>query len=156
MKVVWIVLGALFALGLLCCSGVFLFGRGLFNSIAETNDQADRFATKVVKELGADWDPTILKSYGSPEFKTSVSNEELALRMKNYAERLGSLKSCEPFTAINTSSNYYNGNTLVTVHTQAKVKFEKGTGTVDVSVQKEGAASWSVVTFEISSDALVQ
>jgi|GEM_PF-6459862 len=153
MKVVWIILGIFLGLGILCCGGMFLFGKGVYNAVVETNDQADKFASKAMTEIGKDWSLATLKKYAAPEFKQIMNDDEITARLKGYAEKLGALKSCKEFTATTTSSNYDNGESVVTVHNNAQAIFEKGTGTLDVSVVKHGD-QWGLIGFEIRSDAL--
>jgi len=152
-KTVWIILWVLVGLALVCCGGVFFMGRGLFNAVAENNNAADAFSLKVFKEVSAEWDPSVLTSYASPEFKRDVSESQLKNLMKTLSQKLGKGKKAAEFSATNTSSRIENGDSYILISTESTAEFEKGTGKVRMQVIKRDD-KWSVLSFYVDSEAL--
>jgi len=152
-KTVWIVLGILAVLGLACCGGVFLFGKGIFSAVANTNDDADRYSKQVFEKVAADWDVALLTGEGSPEFKEQVSQEALKNMFELLKTKLGKFKSVGEFIATNTQAKTNNGDSMIVVTTHASAVFEKAPGDVTMEVIKRGG-TWKVLSFEVKSEAL--
>ncbi|MBC8064796.1 MAG: DUF3887 domain-containing protein [Chlorobia bacterium] len=153
MKVVWIVLGVLAFLGLACCGGMFFLGKGLFQSVADANDQADKYSAQILPQIAKSWDYDVVQGVASPEFKEQVKEDNLRTLLALYKEKLGAFKSVGEFTASNTQAKTSNGNSLVIVTTNATAQFEKGAGAVKFEVVKRGE-DWKLLAIEIESEAL--
>lgn len=153
MKTVWIVLGILAVLGLACCGGVLLFGKGIFNAVASANDDADRYSKQVFERVAAEWDVAVLSAEGSPEFKEQVPQEDLKKMFELLKSKLGKFKSVGEFSATNTQAKTTNGDSMIVVTTNASAIFEKAPGQVTMEVIKRGE-TWKVLSFEVKSDAL--
>lgn len=153
MKTVWIVLGVLAALGLTCCGGMFFLGKGLFDSVAKTNDEADQYSAQFLAELGKDWNISVLEKHASREFQEQVPKDDLQTLLLLYKAKLGSLKSAGEFTASNIQAKSTTTDKFVLVTTRADAEFEKGPGKVQFEVIKR-EDRWQVLSLEVQSDAL--
>ena len=153
MKPVWIVLGVLAALGLACCGGLLFVGKGLFNSVAKTNDEADRYSAQFLSELGKNWEASVVEKHASKEFREQVSKKDLQTVLLLYKTKLGPLKTSGEFSASNIRAESTTNDKYVLVTTRADADFEKGPGKVQFEVIRRGE-KWQVLSFEIVSNAL--
>lgn len=150
MKTVWIVLAVVVGCGVLCCAGTVFFGKRLFDSLAETNDAADRFSKKVFEETAQEWDASVLIKYASSEFTRETSEKQTREYLASLSKRLGKFKSVGEFTATSTNANTMNGESTVTVKTGASTAtFEKGTASVTMTVIKRNE-KWGVVNLYVN------
>lgn len=153
MKAVWIILGVLAALGLACCGGMFFLGKGVFDSVAKANDEADRYSAQLLTEVGKDWNISLLEKHASKEFREQVKKEDLQALLNLYKTKLGSVKSAGEFTASNIQAKSIDGDNFVLVTTKSTAEFEKGPGKVQLEVIKRGE-QWQLLSIEVESDAL--
>ena len=153
MKAVWITLGVLAFLGLACCGGMFFLGKGLFQSVASANDDADKYSAQILPQIGKAWDFDVVQGVASPEFKEQVKEADLKALLKIYKEKLGAFKSVGEFTASNTQARTNNGDSFIVVTTNATAQFEKGSGAVTLDVIKRGEV-WKLLAIEVKSEAL--
>lgn len=153
MKTVWIILGILAALGLACCGGMFLFGKGLFDKAMETNDQANAYSAKILPDIAKDWDINTLGKYASKEFQEQVSEADILALLKVYKEKLGKYKSSEEFSSTGFEAKTNTEGSYVLVTTKALAEFEKGKGSVTLEVLNR-KNEWKLLSIEINSEAL--
>lgn len=153
MKAVWITLGVLAFLGLACCGGMFFLGKGVFQSVANANDDADRYSAQILPQIAQNWDYDVVQGVASPEFRDQVKEADLKAILSLYKEKLGAFKSVGEFTASNTQAKSNNGDTMLIVTTNATAQFEKGAGSVRLEVIKRGE-DWKLLAIEIESEAL--
>jgi hypothetical protein len=73
-KALWIALGVLVVLGLLCCGGVVLFGRNTYNKVLAVNKEAKAYAESSLKAISEKWDVKELESRATPAFKASAAS----------------------------------------------------------------------------------
>ncbi len=152
MKALWITLGVLAALGLVCCGGVFVFGKGVFESAVASSDAANKFSDKMFPEIAKDWDPKVIAKYASPEFERDVSQRRLEKALSQY-KNLGTFKSVEPFSSAGYQANTVNGESAVTVTTKALATFEKGTAMTTLKmIGRKG--DWKLLHLNLESDLL--
>lgn len=92
------------------------------------------FAKEVVQAIAANWDATLMNRYGSKEYKASVTDAEAEKFMVVYRDGLGPLKNVSDFSVEKEGTE--NGEMRMDL--VAPAEFEKGSGTVRVTLAKEG------------------
>jgi hypothetical protein len=151
MKALWIVLGVLAALGLLCCGGVFFIGRNAFNSVMEINKTGTAYAQQSMEAIAANWDVKELESRASPEFKAATSKEQMAQIVALGKDKLGKLVQLQPFIMQNFNANTESGKGTATQITfNSSGKFEMGEADLSfVLVRRDD--KWSIMGFKMNS-----
>jgi hypothetical protein len=155
MKALWITLAVLAALGLACCGGIFIFGRGVVNAVAETNAAADRFSAQIFPEIAKGWDMKVVQKYSSSEFKRDVTEQQLQGILDVYKAKLGNFKEVGEFSANHIQANATSEGQVTQVTTNANATFEKGSGKVTLKLIKKGE-DWQLLGIEIFSSVLAE
>jgi hypothetical protein len=151
MKALWIVLGVLAALGLLCCGGLFFVGKKAFNSVMEINKGGTAYAEQSMKAIASNWDPKELESRASPEFKSATSPEQMAQIVALGKNKLGKLIELRPFVMQNFDAKTASGEgskTLITFNGSGK--FEKGEADLTFGLVRRDD-KWSIMAFKMNS-----
>jgi hypothetical protein len=155
-RVLLIVLGVIAALVLCCCGGTSLLGYFGFQKGSESDREAKAFATKAWKEIGRSWAQDDLVRYGSPHAKKVFGEEKMARVLATLRTKLGPLKTLDEFTTQGIHFGSQNGLPPATrVKLNASATFEKGDGTVTLSVAKIGE-EWGFENFNVQSDELLE
>ena len=144
MKVLWIVLGVLFGLCLICAGGgywVYSKGKGALDEAGKFGDESFR---------------TIASSWNQQDFERlapDIAKDDLAKLNDLLSTKLGPLKG--EFTSHVTSFNARNNNgaTSIEADWNADANFEKGPGHVDMKLLKVGD-KWQVQSFNVESKLL--
>jgi hypothetical protein len=148
MKILWIVLGVLAGVCLLCAGGgyfLFMKGKGAL-------DEAGKFGDESFRSITASWDQSNFMSLAAPELKSTVKQEEIDSYLAARKEALGPLKSMDSHvTSFNAQNN--NGETTITAEWNATVTFEKGSGTASMQLVKHGD-KWGIARFVVDSPAV--
>lgn len=148
MKTFFAVLGVIFLILLLIALGgvgvgFFAFGGNpvdaigiglLTPRIATLDNEGKAYADTVIPAIAGSWNVNEVLNRESPEFKQTVSQQQLE-QMLQRAATLGHLQKCEPA----------QGQSMISIRTQAKeikgdyaakATFEKGEAVVQVSIIK--------------------
>lgn len=144
MKVLWIVLGILGGLCLICGgTGYFLFskGRAVF-------DDAGKFGDESFRTIATGWDLQEFEKRAAPELAELNGTKPLPALINTYKDKLGPMKT---FTSHVPSANTDNG--VLTATWIADAEFEKGPGSVSMHlIQRKD--KWEILGFTIQSSLL--
>lgn len=151
MKVLWIVLGVLGGLCLICGGvGYFMFNKGM-----GVINESVAYGNESVKAIGANWSVDEFEKR-APKIVSTNGKEQMIQLMALYKEKLGTQKGdvkgdVLKSGGIHAESN--NGVSEVKANWSADVQFEKGPGHVTLElVSHEG--KWEIMNFQIESDLL--
>lgn len=150
MKALWIVLGIVAALGLICCGGLFFIGRGAFNTVMNANKEAMAYSEESVKAISANWDAKELESRLDPESKSQFPPDRIKQIMSEGKERLGKLKKAAPFRMTDIDVNKAStpgATTQIELH--GLCSFEKGDADVIFKLAKRDE-KWSIMNFVVT------
>lgn len=143
----WVAVGVV--MFVLIFGGLALF---LYKTFSKVDGEAEAAATDDISAIAIPWNADALWSRSSPGFKDSTTEGENRQRVALYADRLGNLKTCEPFSA--SSSRIRNGYTLVNLY--ATAHFQKGDGKITMTMYRLGDRPWEISAFEVSSPLLAR
>ena len=149
MKVLWIVLGVLLCLCLICGgAGFWLYGKGK----GAMND-VDQYAHESLVAIGAKWDAKEMEQRAAPEFGDQNGEHAIPQLMDLLAQKLGPIKGT--FTGNVTGYNLQNNNGVSATYADwnADVTFEKGKGSVSMQLINRNG-KWQILKFDVDSDAL--
>lgn len=155
MKTVWIVVGVIVGCALLCCGGVFIFGSNVYRGAVATSEDANKFAAEIAREYGAKWDPAVLRAKGDRAFSEQVPDDELKVLSETLSKKLGPVKEVGAFSMDGINVRNVNGESFTEIDTKALAKFEKGDGTIEITVIKRGD-KLGVLAFNVKSAALLK
>lgn len=148
MKVLWIVLGVLVGLCLLCAGGGYLLFRTGMNAM----DDAGKFGDDSFRSIATSWDLAALESRAAPEIAEQNGPDTLPKLVATLKEKLGPMKEfTSSLTGLRASSN--NGVSATYADWKADARFEKGSGTVTMELIKRNDR-WQILKFNVESDAL--
>src|ERR1044072_6629904 len=151
MKVLWIVLGVLGSLCLICgVGGYFVFNKGM-----TVINEAVTYGNDSVKAIGADWSIDEFERR-APKIVSTNGKEKMTQLMAIYKEKLGSQKGDVKGDVLKEGGIHAennNGVSQVKGTWTADVQFENGPGHVTLEiVSHEG--KWEIMNFQIQSDLL--
>jgi hypothetical protein len=98
MKSLWIMLGALACLGIVCSGGNCLIGAKLFRHSNHVSASAESYAQDAVNAILKDWDIKELQNRAADTYKGTASLPQALEFFKVAKAKLGSLKSPPVFT----------------------------------------------------------
>jgi hypothetical protein len=147
-KAIWIVLGILGGLCLLCGGGAsLLFFKGKANA-----DEAGSFGDQTFKTIATSWNPTSFSQLADPQIAKENGPEAIPQLMQLLSSRLGPVKTfTSHLTGINSQANTSGSYTLVDWN--ANATFEKSSGHVTMQLINRGQG-WKVLKFDVESPAL--
>jgi len=119
--------------------------------------ESKAYADSAIPAIVSTWSEKELLDRASPEFKQSVTTDQLdtidqldrLFRFRWFSD-LGSLQKCEPAQG---QTAFTDGGTLVG-HYTAKATFEKGEASIKLELIKHGD-QWQIQSFYVDSPALV-
>lgn len=152
-KIVAIVLGVVFGTLILCCGGLLLTGRNVWQSGLAADKEAKAFATQAMRAVGEDWDVSELERRASRDFQASVKSRDTEKLMRTFRRKLGPLKSLDEFTTTNYNAHSGTGGTRIAIDMNAPAKFEKGSGKILLTVVKQDGR-WGIQSLRVNSPAL--
>lgn len=149
MKVLWIVLGVLFGLCLICGGGgyfLFMKGKGVF-------DEAGKFGDDSFRAIATNWDVKEFERVAAPEIAEQSGKEAIPNLMDRLSKQLGPLKGS--FTSHVTSFKSQNNNGISATYADwnADATFEKGSGAVTMQLISRNG-NWQVLKFDVQSTAI--
>lgn len=149
MKVLWIVLGVLGGLCLLCGGcGYFAYSKGKL-----VFDEAGKFGDDSFTAITRTWDIQALQSRAAPEVEQQNGKDALPNLVRLLSAKLGPMQNfTSSITGINAQNN--NGETSTYADWKATATFEKGTGTATMQLIKRGD-KWQILKFNVESQALL-
>jgi hypothetical protein len=157
-KTLWIVLGVLGGLALLCCGGFAVLGIGGFSAVMDAGEQADPIVTEFLEHLSAE-EYEAAYALTSPGFQENNGQEVLVGIGSQISGAMGAFQSVTR-TGLSMSSNsgVVIGNTDpdFVPGTSAKCTYqgtyEKGPVTVTVTLQQQPDDSWQIWGFNVLPD----
>jgi hypothetical protein len=148
MKVLWIILGVLGGLCLICAGGgYFLFSKG-----KAVLDEASTYASNSLSAIGTNWSYEEFQKRG-PDIVRDNGEEKIQKLLQIYQDKLGTLQDKPAGTVSSFHANSVNGASETTADWSAKAKFAKGEGTVMIHLVNRGSG-WQMTEFNIQSPAL--
>lgn len=149
MKVLWIVLGVLGGLCLICAGGgYFLFskGKGMI-------DEAGKFGDASLRAISANWSIDEFNKRAAPEIGQQNGKEAIPALLTKLSTKLGPLKGdfTSHLTNINAQNN--NGASAIYVDWDTHANFEKGEGDVTMQLISRNG-KWQILKFNVDSPAL--
>lgn len=161
-KTLWIVLGVIAVLGLVCCGGVALVGVGGFNTVVDAGAQSDVVVDQFYRHLSAEeYDEA--HALMVPAWRNA--NDASALRPAG--EKINSVMGAyEGSTRTNINVSVNAGVTVGNVQS-AKVPgtsasttytatFANGEGTLDMVLQQQPDDSWQIWSYKVNSPLFLE
>jgi hypothetical protein len=145
MKVLWIVLGILGSLCLLCAGGSYF----LLNKGKAVFDESGKYADESFQAIASKWDVEEFKKRAAPEIEQANGKDAIPNLMSRLATQLGPIKG--PFDSHLTSVNTNNG--ITTAKWNADATFEKGAGHATMELISRNG-TWQILKFNVESEAL--
>jgi len=151
MKVLWIVLGVLACLCLLCAGGgyfIFNKGKAIFTEAAQAGDTSFQM-------IATTWDTKTFESLTAPEFGEKYVKRAVPTLMNKYRTTLGPIKGTVSghITSLNVRNN--NGVSRSYATWTADATFEKGPGTATMDLVNENG-KWLIMSFDVNSSAIAR
>jgi len=144
-----IAIGAFFAL-LIVAFVIFYFLIG-----KDQDAESKAVAEKMVKSIGSKWDLDTVRMNADAEFLKAVPEGKLRSFLNLFREKLGSIVSVEESKG--DSNDYFDITKMhlnVTAKYLVKVKFEKGDGSVTMTLHKVSGV-WKIREFRVNSNKLL-
>ncbi len=141
MKVLWIVLGVIGFLCLICAGG----GYYIYSQAKGFSDEAGGFADSSFKAISANWNAQELISRGDPQFLGASSTKDIEMICQAASESLGPLKS---LTSSINGLNYRNGVKEADWHGTGI--FLKAQSPIEMKVVNSGNG-WKILYFNLPS-----
>jgi hypothetical protein len=149
MKVLWIVLGVLGGLCLICAGG----GYFLFNKGKAVFDEAGKFGDESFRAVAANWDLGEFQKRAAPEIEKDNGKDAIPNLIQRLSTQLGPLKGSFESHVTNFNAKTNNGVSYTTADWNADATFEKGPGHVTMElISRDG--NWQILKFNVDSDAL--
>ena len=115
--------------------------------------ESKAYADSAIPAILSTWSEKELLDRASPEFKQSVTTDQLDRLARSFSG-LGPLQKCEPAEGQTTMSFTEQGDRVISGQYTAKAIFEKGDATIKLGLIKHGD-QWQIRTFDVDSPALV-
>jgi hypothetical protein len=148
-KAIWIVLGIV----LLILVGIGFAGFGLYKAASKANAEATKFASDSMEAIAHPWKAEELWNRSNEAYKKVVTTEQTEKLVALLSDKLGDLKSVDPFSPTSISMNNVNGASTTTVVCEATAHFEKGDGKVTMTtVANDG--KWGLQALDVKSPLL--
>jgi hypothetical protein len=149
MKVLWIVLGVLFGLCLIC-GGV---GYYFVNKAKGSWDDASKFGNDSFRAIASKWDIQEFQSRAAPEVAEQNGKDAIPKLIERLSTALGPLKGNVSGSVTGLNFKDYNGVNAVYADWNADVNFEKGSG--EATMQLIGRnGKWEILQFHVVSPQL--
>lgn len=155
MKALWITLGVLFTLCVVCGVASFMFGRDAITKGIAQSEAAQKQAIATVEKIRPNWNLDPVVASASPLFLQSTNREMIAAMGKSARERLGPIKSVgEPvFQGYKVNSGSKGNQTRIDYN--IPIVAEKGNATIRVNLVPKNDSEWLVEGFVINSPLMV-
>lgn len=138
---------------LLCCAGAFFFGYGVFQKAKGVTEDAEKAADLAIMQMGQGWDKTVADNWWSAGVRQGKQQDADHL-LELYKDKLGSIKGHTGFTFVNINSAADSAGSHTDVSITCQGTFEKGSGTIDMTMTKVDTSGWKVDALKITSPAL--
>jgi hypothetical protein len=149
MKILWIVLGVLGCLCLVCAGG----GYFLYTKVRDVSDDTGKFGDESFRAIAANWNVNEFKKRAAPEIEQDNGKDAIPNLMQRLSTQLGPLKGDFHSSVTNFQANNNNGVTRTTADWFADATFEKGSGHVTMElINRDG--NWQILKFNVNSEAL--
>ena|SRR5579862_5841959 len=146
MKVLWIVLGVLFGLCLLCAGGgyfVFNKAKGILTDATQSGDNSFR-------AIATGWDEKVFKEQATPGFAGQTGESGIAALAQKYKASFGPVKGAFTSHIVGINARNNNGVSQTQATWTADVTFEKGSGSVTMDLVNMNE-KWLVSSLSIRS-----
>src|SRR5579862_8028501 len=149
MKWLWIVLGVLLGLCLICGGGFYF----LFSKAKGTFDEAAKFGDSSFTAIATSWDINEFNSRAAPEIAEQNGKNAVPELMNRLSTSLGKLKGTVSGHITNLSVKDNNGVNAEYADWKADVTFEKGPGQATMQLISRNG-KWQIIKFDVVSDLL--
>ena len=129
MKTLWIALSVFAALGVICCGGLFFYGKSIFDKTTALTADAKVFSNDFLQK-------SLKNGKSDPSKVVKASAGAIDVEIKTEEKALGKFLSIGPLTPTfrNYSRNDSESTFSVNLHTNAV--FEKGAADLDLTVDR--------------------
>jgi uncharacterized RDD family membrane protein YckC/energy-coupling factor transporter ATP-binding protein EcfA2 len=115
--------------------------------------ESKTYADSAIPAIVSTWSEKDLLDRASPEFKQSVTTDQLDRSFRSFSG-LGPLQKCEPAQGQATMSATTQTGKMISGQYTAKATFEKGEASIKLGLIKHGD-QWQILSFDVDSPALV-
>jgi uncharacterized RDD family membrane protein YckC/energy-coupling factor transporter ATP-binding protein EcfA2 len=115
--------------------------------------ESKAYADSAIPAIVSTWSEKELLDRASPEFKQSVTTDQLGRKFRSFSG-LGPLQKCEPAEGQTTMSFTEQGDRVISAQYTAKATFDKGEASIKLGLIKHGD-QWQIQSFDVDSPALV-
>ena len=157
MKALWITLGVVAFLGLLCCGGVIFAGKRLFdkgmqavNEAMEIPSGAQTYADESIRAIATSWDAKELEKRASSQLKAETSHGQFVRLMEQCKAKLGGLKTLGTHGSVQFNSGATTSEgAFQAVGMTVSATFQKGPAEIRITVVKTGT-EWQINEFRVN------